>query len=95
MAELLSEEEIDQALAGPLSGWTRQGSSITRDVTADSFMDGIALVQQVAEVAEDLNHHPDVDIRWTTITFTVSTHSAGGLTGMDLRLAADIDRLAG
>jgi 4a-hydroxytetrahydrobiopterin dehydratase len=50
-------------------------------------------VQQVAEVAEDLDHHPDIDIRWTTVTFTLSTHSAGGLTAKDLRLATDIDRL--
>jgi 4a-hydroxytetrahydrobiopterin dehydratase len=94
MADLLTQEEIDQALAGDLSAWRQDGDVITRDVTADSFMDGIRLVQQVAEVAEDLNHHPDIDIRWTTITFRLSTHSAGGLTGMDLRLAADIDRLA-
>jgi 4a-hydroxytetrahydrobiopterin dehydratase len=57
-------------------------------------MDGIRLVQQVAEVAEELDHHPDIDIRWTTVTFTLSTHSAGGLTMKDLRLAADIDKLA-
>ncbi len=95
MAELLSQEDIDRALAGDLSEWSQQGDSITRSVTADGFLDGIRLVQQVAAVAEDLNHHPDIDIRWTTITFTLSTHSKGGLTAMDLRLAGDIDRLAG
>ena len=95
MAQLLTQEEIEHALGGELSRWTRQGDSITRSVTADSFMDGIRLVQQVAEVAEDLDHHPDIDIRWTTVTFTLSTHSEGGLTGRDLRLAGDIDRLAG
>jgi 4a-hydroxytetrahydrobiopterin dehydratase len=57
-------------------------------------MDGIALVQRVAQVAEDLDHHPDIDIRWTTVTFRLSTHSAGGLTAKDLRLAGDIDKLA-
>ena len=94
MAQLLSQEEIDHALAEELPEWTQQGDAITRSVTADSFLDGIRLVQQVAEVAEDLDHHPDIDIRWTTITFTLSTHSEGGLTGNDLRLAGDIDRLA-
>jgi 4a-hydroxytetrahydrobiopterin dehydratase len=93
MADLLSQDEIDQALNGELTPWSQDGDAITRSVTADSFLDGIRLVQQVAEVAEDLNHHPDIDIRWTTITFRLSTHSAGGLTGMDLRLAGDIDRL--
>ncbi|MDQ3615397.1 MAG: 4a-hydroxytetrahydrobiopterin dehydratase [Actinomycetota bacterium] len=95
MAELLSQDEIETALAHELSAWRRKGDSITRSVTADSFSAGIRLVTGVAEVAEDLDHHPDIDIRWTTITFTLSTHSAGGLTRNDLRLAGDIDRLAG
>ena len=95
MAKLLSQEEIDRALSGELSQWRQEGDSITRSVKADSFMAGIRMVSAVANVAEDLNHHPDIDIRWTTITFTLSTHSEGGLTAADLRLAADIDRLAG
>lgn len=94
MAALLTQEEIDRALSQELPRWRQEGDTITRSVTAASFMDGIRLVQQVAEVAEDLDHHPDIDIRWTTVTFTLSTHSAGGLTSRDLRLAGDIDRLA-
>jgi 4a-hydroxytetrahydrobiopterin dehydratase len=93
MTELLSQEDIDHALERELTGWVQQGDAITRSVEAPSFMDGIRLVQQVAEVAEDLDHHPDIDIRWTTVTFTLSTHSAGGITSKDLRLAGDIDRL--
>ena len=91
---LLSQEEIDRALARELPQWRQEGDTITRSVRAPSFMDGIRLVQQVAEVAEELDHHPDIDIRWTTVTFTLSTHSVGGLTMRDLRLAGDIDRLA-
>jgi 4a-hydroxytetrahydrobiopterin dehydratase len=94
MVALLSQEEIDRALASELPHWAQDGDEITRSFTMPTFMDGIRLVQQVAEVAEDLDHHPDIDIRWTTVTFTLSTHSAGGLTAKDLRLAADIDRLA-
>ncbi len=93
MPELLSQEEIDRALSSELPMWRQEGDAITRSVKAKTFMDGIRLVSAVAEVAEDLNHHPDVDIRWTTITFTLSTHSMGGLTAYDLRLATDIDRL--
>ena len=95
MSELLSQEEVDRALERELPGWTQDGDSIRRSVEAPSFMDGIRLVQRVAEVAEDLDHHPDIDIRWRTVTFTLSTHSAGGLTAKDLRLASDIDKLAG
>jgi 4a-hydroxytetrahydrobiopterin dehydratase len=95
VSELLSQDEIDRALSTELPQWRQEGDAITRSVKAPSFMGGIRLVQQVAEVAEDLDHHPDIDIRWTTVTFTLSTHSAGGLTAKDLRLAGDIDRLAG
>jgi 4a-hydroxytetrahydrobiopterin dehydratase len=93
MAALLTQEEIDRALHGELTGWRQEGDAITRSVKAASFMDGIRLVQQVAEVAEDLDHHPDIDIRWTRVTFRLTTHAANGLTARDLRLAADIDRL--
>jgi 4a-hydroxytetrahydrobiopterin dehydratase len=92
---LLPYDEVDRALAEELTAWRRDGDVITRQVEASSFLDGIALVQRVAEQAEELNHHPDIDIRYTTLTFTLSTHSAGGLTAKDLELAGRIDRLAG
>ena len=92
---LLPYDEVDRALAEELTDWHRDGDVITRRVEASSFLDGIALVQRVAEQAEELNHHPDIDIRYTTLTFALSTHSAGGLTGKDLELAGRIDRLAG
>ena len=92
---LLPYDEVDRALTDRLPAWHRAGDVITRQVEASSFLDGIALVQRVAEQAEELQHHPDIDIRYTTLTFTLSTHSAGGLTGKDLELAGRIDRLAG
>jgi 4a-hydroxytetrahydrobiopterin dehydratase len=95
VTDLLTQEEIDRALARELPAWRQEGDTITRSVKAPTFLEGIRLVQQVAEVAEDLDHHPDIDIRWRTVTFTLSTHSAGGLTMKDLRLAGDIDRLVG
>ena len=95
MAKLLTQDEIDRALSAELPRWKQEGDAIRRSVKAPTFMDGIRLVQQVAEVAEDLDHHPDIDIRWTTVTFTLSTHAVGGLTTRDLRLAADIDKLVG
>jgi 4a-hydroxytetrahydrobiopterin dehydratase len=94
---LLPREEVDQALSGDLSSWQIAGdeaNAITREVEASSFLSGITLVQQVAEAAESMNHHPDIDIRYTTLTFTLSTHSEGGLTANDLELAGKIDGLA-
>ena len=90
----LPQEEIDQALAGDLSAWSQDGDAITREVQAADFLAGIRLVERVAEAAEAMNHHPDIDIRYTTLTFTLSTHSEGGLTANDLELAGQIDRFA-
>ncbi|MGH3922538.1 MAG: 4a-hydroxytetrahydrobiopterin dehydratase, partial [Pseudonocardiaceae bacterium] len=50
-------------------------------------------VRAVAEIAEAHNHHPDIDIRWRTVTFRCSTHSAGGITGKDIELASEIDQV--
>jgi 4a-hydroxytetrahydrobiopterin dehydratase len=91
--ELLSQDEIDRALSRELTRWAQEGDAIVRAVRAPTFIAGIELVREVAEVAEDLDHHPDIDIRWRTVTFRLSTHSAGGITMQDLRLAGDIDRL--
>ena len=92
---LLSQDQITQVLRDGLPGWTQDGDALVRSVEAPSFMDGIELVRRVAEQAEENNHHPDIDIRWTTVTFRVSTHSEGGITTNDIALAHDIDRLAG
>jgi 4a-hydroxytetrahydrobiopterin dehydratase len=95
MTALLSQHEIDSALQTDLPQWHQQGSCLARTVTASSFMEGIDLVRRVAEAAEALNHHPDIDIRWTAITFRLSTHSAGGITASDLTLARKVDAAVG
>lgn len=94
MASLLTEEELDRALRDvPRWKYDAEGKRIFRRVKCESFLEGIDLVRDVAELAEDNDHHPDIDIRWTTITFALSTHSAGGLTAKDFVLAREIDAL--
>ena len=94
MASLLSERELDQALSQvPKWKYDLAGKRIVRAIKREAFMDGIDLVRDVAELAEDQNHHPDIDIRWTEVTFSLSTHSAGGLTANDFALAKEIDAL--
>ncbi|WP_227980141.1 4a-hydroxytetrahydrobiopterin dehydratase [Nocardia spumae] len=90
---LLSDDEIAAGLR-ELPGWTHVGASISRTVEAPTFLGGIDLVRRVGEAAERVNHHPDIDIRWRRVTFTLSTHSEGGITHKDLALAGQIDRLA-
>lgn len=73
--------------------WTRVEAHLIRVVTMATFPQAITLVTQVADVAEEMDHHPDIDIRWRTVTFALSTHSAGGITELDLTLAQRIDEL--
>ncbi|MFJ3790940.1 4a-hydroxytetrahydrobiopterin dehydratase [Kitasatospora sp. NPDC090091] len=86
----LTEDEIAAAMAG-LPEWTRDGDTITRTADARDFPAAIRVVVAVAEEAETMDHHPDIDIRWRTLRFALSTHSAGGLTALDFTLAARID----
>jgi 4a-hydroxytetrahydrobiopterin dehydratase len=61
--------------------------------TEDDFAGALAFVNLVGEIAERANHHPDIEIRWNTVTLRLSTHSAGGITSADLELAKQIDAL--
>jgi 4a-hydroxytetrahydrobiopterin dehydratase len=90
MTELLGDEAIDQGIAA-LAGWRRDGDALVRTVELADFPQAIEVVDRVAEIAERADHHPDIDIRWRTLTFRCSTHSAGGITAKDLTLAGDID----
>jgi 4a-hydroxytetrahydrobiopterin dehydratase len=93
MTTLLTADEIAAGLAG-LPGWSRDGDGIKRAFSAPTFLDGIRLVDAVAAAAEAADHHPDIDIRWRTVTFRLSTHSKGGVTNLDIGLASEINRLA-
>ncbi|GAA3275892.1 MULTISPECIES: 4a-hydroxytetrahydrobiopterin dehydratase [Dactylosporangium] len=94
MADVLGNDTLTAALAD-LQGWSGDAEGIERSVTAPAFLDGIRLVAEVAHVAEQADHHPDIDIRWRTVTFRLSTHSAGGVTEKDLALARQINELIG
>lgn len=89
---VLSDEAVDAA-AADLDGWQRSDGALRRSVTFGSFLDGIAAVGAVAELAERADHHPDIDIRWRTVTFTLVTHSEGGITDKDVQMAGEIDQI--
>ena len=93
MRNKLSDLEIQRAL-GRLSGWSRRGDTLVKTYTFGSFADGIAFVNRVAKAADKMDHHPDIDIRYTKVTFTLSTHDAGGVTESDLSLAQEIEKSA-
>jgi len=90
MAVPLSDIEIQREL-GALSGWTRKGDTLMKTFVFPGFRDGIDWVGRVADLAETMDHHPDLDIRYNKITVCLSTHSAGGITAKDFELARAID----
>ncbi len=91
---LLSDSEVEQRLAEARDWRLGEGSSIVRDLTLGDFAAAIAFVDRVAVVAEAANHHPDILLHgWNRVRLTLSTHSQGGLTEADFRLASEIDRL--
>ena len=88
---LLDDGAVDAALR-ELS-WHRAGDQLVKEVQREDFAEAMGFVNEVAGLAEAANHHPDIDIRWNTVTLHLSTHSAGGLTEKDVALARQIDGL--
>jgi 4a-hydroxytetrahydrobiopterin dehydratase len=87
----LDDGDVDAALTR--LAWRREGGVMVKTVTRSDFAEAMGFVNEVAGLSEAANHHPDIDIRWNTVTLRLSTHSAGGLTAKDLALAEQIDGL--
>jgi 4a-hydroxytetrahydrobiopterin dehydratase len=90
MPEVLSDIAIQRELGG-LAGWSRRADVLTRTYQFRNFDGSMDFVNRVAELAEKANHHPDIDIRYSKVTLTLSTHDAGGITQNDIDLAKAID----
>jgi 4a-hydroxytetrahydrobiopterin dehydratase len=90
---VLGDEEIERRL-GDLSGWNRDGDALKRQLKFDDFQGSVDFLNRITRVAEEMNHHPDVCISWNTVDLTLSSHSEGGITENDFKLAAEIDSLA-
>ena len=91
--ELLTDDQITAELTES-PGWSLENGEITQTFARRDFKDALLLVGAVAFLAEEANHHPDIDIRWNKVTLTLSTHSAGGLTAADFELARRISALS-
>jgi len=93
MAEKLDRTRVAEAMQ-TLRQWTLQGDQIERQLTFANFIDAMAFVNRVAEIAEAEAHHPDIRIVYNRVTLALSTHDAGGLTDADFRVARRIDAVA-
>lgn len=90
--EPLSSRDVDMALRD-LRGWSRQEGGLRRRVRRASFPDAVSFVNEVARIAEEIGHHPDIDIRYRNVILFLTTHDVGGVTQLDLDLAARINEL--
>jgi len=90
MAKLSPDQVIEKLKALP--GWERKGEAIAKQYTFKAFMDGIRFLNRIAEIAEQMDHHPDVTINYRRLTFSLSTHDQGGITAKDFKLGEAIER---
>ena len=87
----LGPDQISEKLK-TLPGWEHKGEAIAKQYTFKTFMDGIRFLNRIAELAEKMDHHPDVTINYRKITFSLSTHDQGGITEKDFKLGETIER---
>ena len=92
---VLDDAQVVAALAAPgAPDWNLVGGRLVKVVECISFPAALAFVAAVGRLAEEADHHPDIDIRWRTVRLAVATHDAGGLTELDFALARAVDALA-
>ena len=90
---LLSQQQINDSLQ-QLSEWSYTGEVIEKQYNLSNFVDAIDFVNDVAELAEDANHHPDITISYNKVTIVLWTHSEGGVTQKDIDLASEVEEAA-
>jgi 4a-hydroxytetrahydrobiopterin dehydratase len=90
----LGRTQIRNQLAGT-GGWRLRGKRVSRLFVFEDFAGGIKFLNRVAKLAESMNHHPDIDIRYNRIKLSLTTHDEGGLTMKDFKLARKINKLVG
>ena len=93
MSTVLTEAEVQQALR-QLPAWKRNGNAIDRQFQFNSFIQAMEFVNQIAEAAEAVNHHPDILISYNKVTLSLVSHDSGGVTSRDIKMAARINELA-
>jgi 4a-hydroxytetrahydrobiopterin dehydratase len=92
MADKLTQEQIEARLP-EFPEWSVNGGALQRTFGFENFIEAMTFVNKVADQAEDVQHHPDILVRYNKVTLTLSTHDAGGITSKDFDLARDVDRM--
>jgi len=90
----LLDDEAIQSKLDSLDGWARDGDAITKTFERGDFVGSVKFIDSIVEPAEDMNHHPDLEISWDKVKVSITNHAEGGLTENDFELAGKIDALA-
>jgi 4a-hydroxytetrahydrobiopterin dehydratase len=88
---LLSAADLDQARTELAADWLVDPHQLSRTVEFPTFLTAVAFIDELAPIAERLDHHPDLSLSWRTVSLRLSTHSAGGVTSYDIALARELD----
>lgn len=92
--EPLSQDDIEARLALLHAGWTGTTQKLSRSIEFADFPTAVEFINRLAPQCENLDHHPDLALRWRWVDVELSTHSAGGVTDMDATLAGIVDEVA-
>lgn len=93
--DLLAQEAVDSALATLHPDWAGTIEKLTRSIEFADFPTAVEFVNQLAPRCEEIDHHPDLALRWRCVDVSLATHTAGGVTDLDLQLAHIVDEVAG
>jgi 4a-hydroxytetrahydrobiopterin dehydratase len=94
MPDLLDQSEIDEQLKSRNPDWTGSPEKLSRSIEFADFLTAVEFVNRLAPRCEELDHHPDLALRWRWVDVELATHSAGGVTGLDITLAGIVDEVA-
>ena len=89
---LLADEEIAKRL-GSLEGWEREGDAIAKTFENGDFVGSVDFVKKLVGPAEDMGHHPDLEVSWDKVKVAITNHAEGGLTAADFELAERVEAL--
>ena len=92
--QLLDQDAVDAGLAALHADWSGTTEALSRSIEFANFATAVEFVNRLAPRCEELDHHPDLSIRWRWVDVVLATHSAGGVTELDLTLARVVDEVA-
>lgn len=90
MPESLDSAECHELLKS-LPGWEINGNALSKVCKFETYLEGLEFAKSCGEIAEEMNHHPDLLVQWRKVTVTITTHSCAALTSLDFEYAGKVE----